>query len=151
MQMMERITSRDLADAIAANASITSRLVTDEFPMYNPIGREFLGGHETVSHSQREYKRNGTDVHSNTVEGVFSLLKRGVMGTFHSISKKHLPNYLNEFEFRYNTRKADDGQRVSKAIKRVDGKRLTYRESVDNPPYAYTPKKNEQPGAPFEA
>jgi ISXO2-like transposase domain len=69
------------------------------------------------------------------VEGVFSLIKRGVMCTFHGISKKHLPNYLNEFEFRYNTRKMNDGQRVARAIKQVDGKRLEYRESVDNPPY----------------
>ena len=74
-------------------------------------------------------------MHSNTVEGVFSLLKRGVMGSFHSVSKKHLPNYLGEFEFRWNTRKCDDGERVAKAIKFVQGKRLEYRESVDNPPY----------------
>lgn len=150
MQMMERITSKDLADAIAANASITARLVTDDYAAYGPVGRDFIGGHETVNHRDREYVRDGSDVHSNTVEGVFLLLKRGVMGTFHSVSKKHLPNYLNEFEFRYNTRKLDDGRRVSAAIKRVEGKRLEYRESVDNPPYAYTPKLNEQPNAPFE-
>src|SRR5438067_766391 len=81
------------------------------------------------------YVRHGTDTHSNTIEGVFSLIKRGVMGTFHSVSRKHLPNYLNEFEFRWNTRKMNDGQRVAQAIKQVDGKRLKYRESVDNPPY----------------
>ena len=69
------------------------------------------------------------------MEGVFSLIKRGVMGTFHSVSRKHLPNYLNEFEFRHNTRWIDDGQRVAAAIRQVDGKRLEYRESVDNPPY----------------
>ena len=51
------------------------------------------------------------------------------------MSRKHIPNYLNEFEFRWNTRKVDDGERVSRAIKQVDGKRLEYRESVDNPPY----------------
>ena len=72
------------------------------------------------------------------IEGVFSLIKRGVMGTFHSVSKKHLPNDLNEFEFRWNTRKLDDGQRVTRAIRRVDGKRLQYRESVDKPPYLVT-------------
>ncbi len=66
---------------------------------------------------------------------MFSLLKRGVMGTFHSVSKKHLPNYLNEFEFRWNTRKMDDGAARAAAIRQVDGKRLEYRESVDNPPY----------------
>jgi hypothetical protein len=70
------------------------------------------------------------------------------MGTFHSVSRKHLQNYLNEFEFRWNTRKLDDGQRVSKAIKQVQGKRLEYRESVDNPPYA--PAGLPQMGAPFE-
>ena len=60
---------------------------------------------------------------------------RGVMGTFHSVSRKHLPNYLNEFEFRHNTRRMDDGTRVVAAIRQVDGKRLKYRESVDYPPY----------------
>lgn len=57
------------------------------------------------------------------------------MGTFHSVSRKHLPNYLNEFQFRWNTRKLDDGRRVSAAIQTIIGKRLEYRESVDNPPY----------------
>lgn len=134
-RMMERLTADNLAAAVAANASITARLITDELPTYKHVGRHFLGGHEVVTHSRKEYVRPGTDVHSNTVEGVFSLLKRGVMGTFHSVSKKHLPNYLNEFEFRHNTRKMDDGKRVSAAIRKVQGKRLAYRESVDNPPY----------------
>jgi len=151
MQMLERVTTKDLADAILANASVTARLVTDEFQAYKVAGREFLGGHDFVTHKDGEYVRKGTDIHSNTVEGVFSLLKRGVIGTFHNVSKKHLPNYLNEFEFRYNTRKLDDGRRVSAAIKRVDGKRLQYRESVDNPPYQYTPRLNEQPDAPFDS
>jgi transposase-like protein len=132
---MERITAGNLERAIASNASITARLVTDELNAYRVVGREFLGGHETVTHSQREYVRRGTDVHNNTVESVFSLLKRGVMGTFHSVSKKHLPNYLNEFEFRWNTRKLNDAERVGRAIKFLEGKRLEYRESVDNPPY----------------
>ena len=62
---------------------------------------------------------------------MFSLIKRDTMGTFHSISKKHLRNYLNEFEFRWNTRKMDDGERVSRAVKQVEGKRLQL--SVDAP------------------
>ena len=70
------------------------------------------------------------------------------MGGFHSVSKKHLPNYLNEFEFRWNTRKLDDGQRVSKAIRQVQGKRLEYRESVDNPPYLV--QMMGKASAPFE-
>jgi hypothetical protein len=100
-----------------------------------------------VAHRNGEYVRKGTDIHSNTVEGVFSLLKRGIMGTFHSVSRKHLPNYLNEFEFRYNTRKVDDGKRLFHAIRKSEGKRLKYRESIDNPPYA--PVVKGQAPAPF--
>ena len=93
-----------------------------------------------MRHKWRQYVKPGTDIHGNTIEGVFSLIRRGVMGTFHSVSRKHLPNYLNEFQFRWNTRKMDDGQRVSQAIEAVSGKRLQYRESVENPPY-FVPKE----------
>jgi transposase-like protein len=132
-RMLDRVTADRLASVVAENADLSARLITDEFPKYVKIGRHFAGGHDVIKHSVKEYARG--DVHSNTVEGVFSLLKRGVMGTFHSVSKKHLPNYLNEFEFRHNTRKVDDGTRVTAAIKSVEGKRLMYRESIDNPPY----------------
>jgi len=134
-RMMERITSENLGNFIAENADLSCRMITDDFNLYQKVGRKFEGGHEVVTHSAGEYVRPGTDVHSNTIEGVFSLIRRGVMGTFHSVSRKHLPNYLNEFQFRWNTRKMDDGQRVAQAIKAVDGKRLQYRESVENPPY----------------
>ena len=134
-RMMDRLTAERLRSVIAENADLTCRIITDEFPRYRPIGKAFEGGHDVVKHSVGEYARKGTDIHSNSIEGVFSLLKRGVYGTFHSVSKKHLPNYLNEFEFRFNTRKQDDGERVTAAIKAADGKRLLYRESVDNPPY----------------
>jgi len=134
-RMMRRVTAENLGREIAKNASITARLVTDEHAGYITVGREFLGGHYTVKHRDHEYVVPGTDITTNTVEGVFSLLKRGVMGTFHSVSKKHLPNYLNEFESRHNTRKMDDGNRVAAAIRKVEGKRIQYRESVDNPPY----------------
>lgn len=134
-RLMDRITSNRLSEVIAENADLTCRLITDEHLGYRRVGKAFEGGHETVNHSAKEYVRRGTDVHSNTIEGVFSLIKRGVYGTFHSITRKHIPNYLNEFEFRFNTRKLDDGQRIARAIRQVDGKRLQYRESVDNPPY----------------
>lgn len=146
-QVMSRITADKLSQFVAENADLTCRLLTDEHQGYVGVGRAFQGGHETTKHSAFQYVRRGTDIHSNTIEGVFSLLKRGVMGTFHSVSKKHLPNYLNEFEFRWNTRKDDDGVRVGKAIRQVDGKRLEYRESVDNPPYfvAQLPKQADAP------
>jgi transposase-like protein len=148
-RMMERLTSERMVEVLRENADGTCRVITDDLGIYHPLGQVFrLGGHESVRHSTKEYKRFGTDVHSNTVESVLSLIKRGVMGTFHSVSRKHLPNYLNEFEFRHNTRKLDDGQRVSCAITQVDGKRLEYRESVDNPPYL--PEVTGQLPAPFE-
>ena len=68
--------------------------------------------------------------HSNTVESAFSLLKRGIYGTFHNVSRKHLHRYVAEFDFRWNARKVDDGQRTALAIRGADGKRLRYREPV---------------------
>ena len=144
MRMMERLTSDRLTEVLAENADRTCRLITDDYYAYRQVGRAFAG-HEVVKHSAGEYARG--DVHSNTIEGVWSLIRRGVMGTFHSVSRKHLPNYLNEFEFRWNTRKLDDGQRIAKASRAVDGKRLEYRESVDNPPYL--PQLKGQMDAPF--
>ena len=140
------MTADQIGRVLAENADHTCRIITDEYFSYSGAARPFTGGHEVVSHGKKEYVRPGTDIHSNTIEAVFSLLKRGVMGTFHSISKKHLPNYLNKFEFRWNTRKVDDGERISRAVKQVEGKRLMYRESVDNPPYLVLP---QQPEAPF--
>jgi len=140
-QMMDRLTVDRLKEVIMENADLTCRIITDEYQCYRPVGKLFEGGHAFVKHSLGEYVKAGTDIHSNCIEGVFSLLKRGVMGTFHSVSKKHLPNYLNEFEFRWNTRKKDDGERVVAAIKACDGKRLEYRESVDNPPYLVIPSE----------
>jgi transposase-like protein len=138
-QMMDRLTVDRLQKVIFENVDLTCRIITDEYQNYFPIGKAFEGGHDHVKHSLGEYVKPGTDIHSNCIEGVFSLSKRGVMGTFHSISKKHLPNYLNEFEFRWNTRKSNNGERVLAAIRASDGKRLESRESVDNPPYLVVP------------
>jgi transposase-like protein len=85
--------------------------------------------HQTVNHSIGEYVRG--DVHTNTIEGYFSILKRGIVGTYHHVSPLHLKRYLAEFDFRYNERMAlgiDDKTRAAKAIKGIVGKRLTYRQ-----------------------
>jgi len=80
--------------------------MTDDLPAY----QKAVGGHkhETVNHSAKEYVRLGTDIHTNTVENAFSLLKRGIIGSWHKISAKHLPAYLAEMEFRFNRRKRSD-------------------------------------------
>jgi hypothetical protein len=83
--------------------------------------------HKPVKHSAKEYVRKEKDfsVHTNTVESKFSLLKRGIIGTFHQVSKKHLPLYLAEFDHRFNHRKSTDGERTISALKMAEGKRLT--------------------------
>ena len=104
-----------------------SRLHTDESRLYMFPGAEFKA-HETVTHSHKEYVRG--DVHTNTIEGVFSIFKRGMKGIYQHCSEKHLHRYLAEFDFRYNNRTAlgvDDVTRVAKIAKGIEGKRLTYR------------------------
>ena len=96
--------------------------MSDDLYSYRGIGQGFEGGHKSVNHSMGEYV-NG-DISTNTVESYFALLKRGVCGTFHHISKKHLTRYCDEFSFRWNFRKVTDGERATQAIKGVEGKRL---------------------------
>jgi transposase-like protein len=109
-----------------------SEVVTDDAVVYPFVLKGQVASHDTVNHSQEEYvrKEGGKSIHTNTVEGFFSLLKRGVYGTFHHLSKQHLHRYLSEFDFRYNAREVTDGERTEKAIQSVVGKRLMYRERL---------------------
>lgn len=118
------VTGKTLKGIIRANVDSTSRIITDENTSYNGIGEEFDRGHHTVCHSAKEYVRG--DIHSNTVEGFFSTVKRGLNGIYHSVSKEHLHRYMAEFEFRYNYRDMEDGERTTAAIKAAEGKRLLY-------------------------
>jgi transposase-like protein len=113
-----------IADAIASD----SHFRTDESGVYWKIGEGFAS-HQTVNHSISEYVRG--DAHTNTVEGYFSILKRGIYGVYHHVSQGHLKRYLGEFDFRYNERMAlgvDDMERTARALRGIVGKRLTYRE-----------------------
>lgn len=115
----------ELDRVLREHVSNDSALMTDNAAYYDYIGNRFKGGHRTTNHSRREYaKPDGT--HSNTAESVFSLLKRGIVGTWHSVSKHHLHRYLSEVEFRWNSRFLKDGERVEKAIQQSQGKRLVY-------------------------
>ncbi len=122
------VTAKTLQFAIRENVDRRARIMTDEHPSYSGIGRYYDGGHETVNHSVREYARG--DVTTNTVEGFFSVLKRGLNGIYHSVSKEHLHRYLAEYEFRHNNRFLEDGPRTTAAIKASEGKRLMYKDSV---------------------
>lgn len=124
--VLPNITGKTLKREIQKNVDISSRFITDELPTYKGIGKAFKGGHAVVKHRRKEYVRG--DIYTNTAESFFALLKRGMYGTFHAVSKKHLHRYVGEFQFRWNTRKLDDGKRTMTAIKGADGKRLMYYE-----------------------
>ena len=100
-------------------------LMTDEAGQYRPIGRDFAS-HETVRHGIGEYVRG--DAHTNTIEGYFSIFKRGMKGIYQHCSSRHLKRYLSEFDFRYNERSLSDCERMGVALHGVVGKRLMYRD-----------------------
>lgn len=120
------VTAKTLRPVIVKVADRKSYLMTDELASYVSIGKEFAG-HGKVNHSADEYAR-GTFWHVNTVECYFSILKRGVYGTFHSISEAHLHRYLAEFDMRFNSRSVTDGERAAAILKGAEGKRLTYQQ-----------------------
>lgn len=124
------LTAPTLKAAVREHVDKSARLMTDENLAYFGLGKEFAGGHETVNHSAGEYARG--DATTNTVEGFFGLFKRGVMGSFHHISEKHLNRYLNEFSFRWDLRKVTDGERTNEAIRASEGKRLMYRQPLNS-------------------
>lgn len=125
-----RITAKTLRPIIVKTADRASHLMTDGARMYPKVGKEFAA-HSSVDHAAGEYVRMGFH-HSNTVENYFSILKRGVTGTFHHVSEQHLARYLAEFDFRYSNRSGmgiDDTQRTDELLRQVAGKRLTYRRT----------------------
>ena len=125
------VTGKTVRNVVVTQASRDSYLMTDDASIYVGIGKEFYS-HSVVQHAKREYARLGGSVHTNTAEAFFAILKRGITGSFHSVSEQHLQRYVDEFVFRWNTRIAlgfDDAQRASEMVKAGVGKRLTYRPS----------------------
>jgi transposase-like protein len=123
------VTGATLKGAIREEVDRRSRIVTDEFLGYSGLGKEYAGGHETVRHSTKEYARD--DIHTNTAESSHALVKRGIVGIYHNISREYLHRYLWQFDFMWNTRMLNDGERTVLAMKAAEGKRLTYRPSVN--------------------
>lgn len=116
-----------MAAIVAANVNHETVLNTDESRLYSDVGALFAR-HDTVAHTANEYVRG--EAYTNTIEGVFSIFKRGMKGVYQHCSEKHLHRYLAEFDFRYNNRIAlgvDDQTRARNALSSVKGKRLTYR------------------------
>jgi transposase-like protein len=117
----------DLLPILRANVHRETAMMTDELPSYRRLGDEFAS-HESVVHGIKEYVRG--HVHTNTVEGYYSIFKRGMKGVYQHCKEKHLHRYLAEFDFRYSNRVrlgVDDVARADRALKGIVGKRLTYR------------------------
>jgi transposase-like protein len=118
-----------VASIVNENVARESRLHTDESKLYTKVGAGFAA-HETVNHTAKEYARG--DVTTNSVEGYFSIFKRGMTGVYQHCAEKHLHRYLVEFDFRYNNRVAlgvSDIDRTKLAINGIEGKRLTYHQT----------------------
>jgi transposase-like protein len=118
----------DVMPIIRRNVAKETAMMTDEGGHYSRLGSDFAS-HETVNHKADEYVRG--EAHTNTVEGYFSIFKRGMKGVYQHCSEKHLHRYLSEFDFRYSNRSklgVEDAERATRAIKGAEGKRLTYQQ-----------------------
>ncbi len=125
---VQRVDSATLRTALQENVHPSARVVSDELNVY-PSAAAGFAGHEHVKHSAGQHV-NECGFHTNTVESYFALLKRGVYGTFHHVSKKHLSRYCDEFSFRWNGRKIGNGERRDRAIRGIEHKSLPYRGLV---------------------
>lgn len=97
---VENVKSSTITPLIRENVELGANLMTDTWPSYNMVGKEY--NHQKIAHGAKEYVRG--DVHTNTIEGFWSQLKRSIDGTYHQVSKKYLQTYVDEFAFRYNHR-----------------------------------------------
>jgi transposase-like protein len=127
---VDKVTAKKLDEITRNNVSLESTLNTDEALRYVRLGKGFKGGHQVVNHGKGQY---GLGEHTtNTVEGYFSIFKRGMKGVYQHCSEEHLHRYLAEFDFRYSNRAkmgVSDRERADKALRGIEGKRLTYRRT----------------------
>ena len=122
--VIDNLSTRTIRPIVRENVLREARLMTDEARHYVKVGREFAD-HQVVRHSAGEYGRG--DAHTNTIEGFFSIFKRGMKGVYQHCGERHLPRYLAEFDFRYSSRDITDMERAAKAVIGAQQKRLTYR------------------------
>jgi hypothetical protein len=130
---IDRANIKTVGRVVSENVAKESALMTDQATYYGAVGKGFAK-HETVNHMLDEYVRG--DAHTNTIEGFFSIFKRGMKGVYQHCDERHLHRYLAEFDFRYSNRtKLDvtDRERTDKALKGIEGKRLTYRRINERP------------------
>ncbi len=127
--VVDDVTAKTIMPIVKANVAKEALLMTDESGVYNSADKHFAG-HGTTNHSAGQYvDYEIPEIHSNTVEGYFSIFKRGMKGIYQHCGEQHLHRYLAEFDFRYNNREArgsSDADRADAALRGVVGKRLTY-------------------------
>lgn len=126
---VQSVNAKTLRPILREQIDASAHLITDEAAQYvlsKPSIKNDFASYGFVRHSTGEYVRGG--IHTNTIESYFSILKRGLVGTFHHVGPQHLKRYIGEFDFRYNNRHIDDTERADKALKGISGKRLMYRD-----------------------
>lgn len=128
-RVVANVTGETLKGAIRELVDSKAKLMTDENNAYNGLSPEFAS-HDTVCHGTGEYVRG--DIHTNTAESSNALVKRGIMGIYHNVSKEYLHRYLWQFDFVWNARGLNDGERTIAAIKSAEGKRLIYKKPTDD-------------------
>lgn len=131
-QQIEDTTAKTLLKHIYNSVEENSLLITDELQSYKSIGHSYI--HRQVNHSQDEYVRklNGLKLHTNTIEGFWSLVKRGLYGIHHWASKKHIQKYLSLYSFAYNTRNLEDNQKFNLFLKNLQNTKITYKNLINN-------------------
>jgi transposase-like protein len=136
---VDNATKENIVPIIRANIDRESHVMTDEASRYSKIGSEFAK-HDVVDHARKEYgytdRETGTKINTNTIEGYYSIFKRGMKGVYQHCGEKHLHRYLSEFDFRYSNRAAlgvNDASRAAKIVEGAKGKRLQYRRPNQSP------------------
>jgi transposase-like protein len=125
--IVDELLAQSVLPILKASIDRETHIMTDEALHYNPL-REHFTSHNAVNHGIGEYGRGV--IHTNTIEGFFSIFKRGMKGVYQHCDKRHLDRYLAEFDFRYNERHVSDSERTDAAIRGVVGRRLMYRDSL---------------------
>lgn len=118
---IKRVNSQTLKGLLRQNVAKDATVMTDEWTAYNGLDKEFL--HKQINHGRKEYAN--CNIHVNTVESFWALLKRGIHGIYHHVSSEHLDRYCDEFQFRYNSRRSEDTERFTAILGKCEG-RLTY-------------------------
>ncbi|HUA39843.1 MAG TPA: IS1595 family transposase, partial [Candidatus Sulfopaludibacter sp.] len=131
-RVVPNVSQRNIGNALRDCVSKDAVICTDDWQAYPKAASDYKA-HHVVNHSNNEYTvrlPSGISAGVNRCESFFSLLKRGVHGAWHSVSREHLHRYANEFAFRWNTRELSDGERMETAVGMTTGKRLTYKQVI---------------------